>query len=118
MTPADKVEILRACCCVAGADQSIDPNESTLLNKLAREIGVGRASLGAMIDRGSNDPEFHKQQFKILRSDPDRAIATLIEVAMADGTISAAEEIVLRNLAANLQIADDQLNRLLESARQ
>jgi len=116
MTPSEKVEVLRASCCVAGADSNTDDAENTLLTKLAKEIGVGKASLEAMIERAENDPDFHQQQFQILKSDPAPTVAILIEVAVADGVLSEREITVLRNLATNLGIQPEVMDQLLKAA--
>ena len=65
MTPTQRVEILRACCCIAGADGETTPDELAQIKQLAEAEGVGEASLNAMIERAEKDPDFFKQQFKI-----------------------------------------------------
>lgn len=117
MTPAEKVELLRACCCVAGADQLTGEKELPLLQKLAVEIGVGKASLEAMISRGESDSEFHRQQFKILKADPAKTMATLIEVALADDILLDSERTVLKNLADNLNVLGDIFDQLIDAAQ-
>ena len=117
MTPAEKVEVLRAACCVAGANRETVESESVLLNKLAREIGVGQASLGAMISRSQEDDTFHQDQFRILKSDPPQTMAILIEVAMADGSISDREQVVLENMASNLGVTPEVTAQLLQAGR-
>jgi tellurite resistance protein len=116
MMPQEKVEILRASCCVAGADQNTSGAEKQLLEKLAGKIGVGAASLNAMIERSETDPEFHKCQFDILKTEPTKTMAILIEVAVADGTISDSETGVLTNLGANLGVDAAIVNQLIAAA--
>ena len=113
MTPMQKVDILRAACCVAGIDGQTTDAEKAVINKLASDAGVGRASVEAMIDRGSTDPEFCKEQFCILKEDPQESMAALLEVAMADGTLSDAEAQVLRSLAEQLSIPPDVFDQLI-----
>lgn len=116
MMPQEKVEILRASCCVAGADQNTSGAEKQLLEKLAGQIGVGQASLSAMIERSETDPEFHKSQFDILKTEPTKTMAILIEVAIADGTISDSEKEVLINLGANLGVEAAIVKQLVDAA--
>ena len=107
MDPSTKVEVLRACCCVAGADGECSESEMALLQRMAKEIGVGQASLRAMIDRGVSDPAFYQQHFKILKADPSQALAILFQVAAADGTLPDAEVAVLNGLAENLDVPQE-----------
>ena len=117
MTPAEEVEILRACCCVAGADGDIGERELEILQQLAKNIGVGQASLQAMIERGKSDPEFHKKQFSILKSEPTRAMAILIQVATGDEDINEREAAVIYNLASNLGVEASIVEQLLHAAK-
>jgi len=99
MTPMQKVDVLRAACCVAGIDGAPTPSELKVIDKLAADVGVGRASLEAMIARGATDPSFHEEQFRVLKASPQESIAALLEVAMADGELSENETAVLKSLA-------------------
>lgn len=113
MTPMQKVDVLRAACCVAGIDGQPNPAEQAVIQKLAGEVGVGKASLDAMIARGASDPDFHEEQFRVLKADPQDSLAALLEVAMADGTISAEETDVLRALSQNLGISNELFEELI-----
>ena len=113
MMPMQKVEILRAACCVAGIEDGVSENEKTLLDKFAQEVGVGKASLTAMIERATTDPEFHKQQFRILKENPQQCLATVIQVAMSDGSVSDSESQVLKSLSDNLGVPSEIFNQLL-----
>lgn len=112
MDASVKVEVLRASCCVAGAGGDSSDAEKVILDRLAREIGVGRASLNAMIERAETDPDFHKQQFDILKAEPKETLAILFQVAMADNVITEDEVNVLRNLADNLNVPQDVFEQL------
>ncbi|MFK7769801.1 MAG: TerB family tellurite resistance protein [Mariniblastus sp.] len=116
MTPMQKVDVLRAACCVAGIDGQPKESELAVINKLAGEVGVGRASLEAMIDRGATDPNFYQEQFKILKSDPQQSMAALLEVAMADGHITENETLVLRGLAGRLEVPEAVFDQLITGA--
>lgn len=117
MTPMQKVDVLRAACCVAGIDGEIGAGEAKLINRIAREVGVGKASLEAMVQRASNDPDFHQQQFRILKSDPQHCMSVVMEVALADGEISDLESSVLQSLSENLQVPPDVFDQLIAKAR-
>lgn len=115
MTPMQKVEVLRAACCVAGIDGNVDDGELNLLARMAKEVGVGKASLAAMVQRASTDPQFHKEQFKILKEDPQQCLATVLEVALADGKVTEAETHVLKSLSDNLKVPGDVFDELLKA---
>ena len=116
MTPTQKVEVLRACCCVAGASGGATDRENVIVKRLAGEVGVGRASLNAMIDRAESDPEFYKEKFRVLKGDPQETMVLLLQVAMADGVIEDSETKVLRELAANLEVPTPVFEELLTKA--
>lgn len=116
MDASVKVEILRASCCVAGADGGSSDPENQILKKLAKEIGVGSASLGAMIDRAETDPDFHRQQFEILKAEPTSTMAILFQVALSDGVLTDDELLVLKNLADNLEVPAEVFQQLHEAA--
>ena len=118
MTPMEKVEILRACCCVAGADGECTPEEVRLLQKLADQVGVGQASLTAMTQRSETDPDFYQQQFKILKTDPQQTMAVLMQTALANGRLIPEEQRVLRGLADNLGVPEDVFQRLMQASTQ
>ena len=113
MTPMQRVDVLRAACCVACSDGAIADQELGLVSRLAKEVGVGQASLTAMIERSMKDPEFHREQFKILKEDPKQCLAAVLEVAMADGVLTDVEQAVLRSLADNLQIPTEVFDELM-----
>ncbi len=113
MTPLQKVDLLRAACCVAGCDSETTSAERQLIDRLAKDIGVGGASVNAMIARAQTDPEFHRLQFQVMKKDPSQTMAILLEVAMADGKLSNAEIDVLRGLSSNLEVAPAVFDELL-----
>lgn len=115
MTPMQRVDVLRAACCVAGIDGQPNENEIKVINKLAAEVGVGRASLEAMIERGATDPNFHEEQFRVLNADPQATMAALLEVAMADGSVSDEETRVLRALSSRLSVTEEVFNELISN---
>lgn len=117
MTPMQKVDILRAACCVAGCDGEISEHELHLIQKMAAEVGVGNASLEAMLTRAVSDPDFHREQFRVLKSDPQDSLAELFEVALADGGLNRQEIEVLRALAGKLEVPATQFDELIGRVR-
>jgi len=88
MTPTQRIDLLRAACCVANAGDDVSESEMVVIQKLIKEVGVGRASVEAMMDRAKKDPDFCQDQFKILKSEPAEAMLFLLQVAMADGKVT------------------------------
>lgn len=117
MTPMEKVDLLRAACCVAGIDGKVEEPERAVIERLASEVGVGQASMNAMIDRGVRDPDFYKMQFRILKADPEKSMSVLLEVALADGKITDAETHVLRGLSEKLNVPGEVFDKLMISLK-
>ena len=113
MTPTQQIELLRAACCVAGIDKDASEAEMSVIDKLVKQTGVGRASLQAMVDRATSDEEFYKEQFNVLKADPSESMAFLLQVAMADGKLTEGEIHVLANLSQRLDVAADDFQRLI-----
>jgi len=118
MSAMIKVEVLRAACCVAGADGEATDAERELLNRLAKETGVGQASMEAMISRACNDQNFCDEQFRVLKADPQEAMGILLNVAMADGSIDEGEAQILKVLSEKLAVPSEIFDALLQKARE
>lgn len=118
MNPMQEVEILRAACCVAGIDGEVTENELVMINKLAAKAGVGRASLEAMIERGKADPEFYKEQFRVLKDQPKKSMVAIFKVATADKSLSADEINILRKFAEKLGISSESFDAVVEKVSQ
>ncbi len=113
MTPEQRVDLLRAACCVAGIDGETSPKEQMLIDKLASNVGCGTASVTAMVARSKEDPQFYQDQFKVLKEDPQQVMAVLLEVAMADGELQESEKEVLVGLANNLKVPTEIVDKLI-----
>ena len=117
MKSFEKLEILRAAVCIAGVDGKVDDQELRLIEKLAKEIGVGRASREAMIDRAVNDPDFHKQMFRVLKTETDQTMLTMFHAAMVDGKLDESEIKVLKHFATKLGVPDETFEKLAAKAQ-
>ena len=113
-----KVQVLRAACCVAGADGLNEPPERRIVDLLAREVGVGDASLQAMLERATEEDDYYKDQFRVLKSDPKETMALLFSVALADGKLEQSELDVLGRLAQKLGVTDEQFTKWVAEANQ
>ncbi|MEC7696742.1 MAG: hypothetical protein VYA11_06575 [Planctomycetota bacterium] len=113
-----RVEILRAACCVAGADLTIAEAEKPLLDRLAREAGVGFASLEAMMERATQNEDFYREQFRVLSADPKMTMTLLFKVAISDRQLDPQEVKILKFLATQLEVSGDQFERWLQQTRE
>jgi tellurite resistance protein len=118
MSAMIQVEVLRAACCVAGANGETTEAERELLNKLAKKTGVGLASLEAMVSRACEDDSFCNEQFRVLKAEPKEAMSILLEVAMSDGVIDESEESILKVFAKKLDVPADVFELLLNKAKE
>lgn len=117
MKSFEKVEILRAAVCVVGADGKVTEAESKLIDKLAGEIGVGLASREAMLNRGKNDPDFCKEMFRVLKTDPKETMLILFQAAMVDRDLDETELRVLKVFAEKLGVSESVFSKLVENAK-
>lgn len=117
MKSFEKLEILRAAVCIAGVDGEVDEQELKLIEKLSKEIGVGRASREAMIDRAIKDPDFHKQMFRVLKTETDQTMLTMFHAAMVDGKLDDSEIKVLKHFAEKLDVSDETFEKLVAKAQ-
>ncbi|MEC9094888.1 MAG: hypothetical protein VX438_19425 [Planctomycetota bacterium] len=116
MKSFERLEILRAAVSVVGVDGEIHEGEKALIEKLAGEIGVGLASRTAMLDRAQNDPEFHQQMLRVLKTEPEQTMAILLNAAMADGELAESEVKVLKHFATKLEFEEARLEALIDDA--
>ena len=112
----DQVQILRAACCVAGIDEHVNDRERELLERIAEHVGVGRASLRAMIDRAQSESDYYEEQLHLVRGDPDQAMKVLLSLAVTDKDVSADERIILRHFAGVLGMEGARFDQLLAAA--
>ncbi len=113
----NKVEVLRAACCIAGLDGRITSDERRMLEQLAEQVGVGQVSLNAMIERATGDPRFYQELFDDLRTTAENTMRVLFTVACADRELSDTELQTLYHFAALLGMDDKRFNQYIAAAR-
>lgn len=113
----NKVEVLRAACCIAGLDGRITPDERRMLEQLAEQVGVGQVSLNAMIERATSDPRFYQELFDDLRTSAENTMRVLFTVACADRELGDTELQALYHFAALLGMDDKRFNQYIAAAR-
>lgn len=109
-----QVELLRAACCVAGVDGHTSDSERRALERFASEIGVGSASLNAMIDCAESDKDFYSDQFRVVKAEPKKTMQQLFQIAILDGKLRTDEALVLKRLSRRLAVPDAQFDSWLK----
>ena len=109
-----QVELLRAACCVAGADGEVSDRERQFLERIAGKAGVGGASLAAMIECAEQDENYYKSQFRIVSGDPRRTLEILFKVAAKDGRLTQSEVQMLKRLSKPLGMAPQDFDTWLK----
>ena len=112
-----KVQVLRAACCVAGAAGRTEPAERRIVDVLAKEVGVGEASIEAMIQRAETEENYVNDQFRVLKADPKETMVLLFTVALADGSLEENEIAVLRRLSERLDVTPEDFEKFLSEAK-
>lgn len=112
----ERVEILKAACCIAGADGEISQRERESLKKMADEIGVGAASLDAMMDLAITDEKFRGSQLRMVHKDPAGVFETLYRMARLDPDVPTPERKLLTHFGRKLGLDTDQMNEIIRRA--
>lgn len=107
-----RVELLRAACCVAGADGSAGPAERIVLTRLACDAGMNASTMENLIHRAETDEQFYETQFRKVTTEPNATMEFLFAVALADNDLTTKELGVLYKMADRLGVSDDDFARL------
>ena len=111
-----QVDLLRAACCVAGADGETTEAERKALEKLADRAGIGAASLGAMIDCAETDERFLESQFRVAVKSPRKTMDLLFKMAIIDGSLRRDEAVVMKRLAKMIDVTSEQFDAWLKQS--
>ena len=111
-----RIELLRATCCVAGADGSTGKIERMLLEKLANNAGVETVVLDRLIRRAETEEDFYTAQFRKVTTDPAATLEFLFQVALTDRVLTIRESNVLFQLAQRLGVPEEQFEKLRTAA--
>ncbi len=71
-----------------------------------------------MIARGETDPEFYKEQFRVLKDNPRKAMVSILKVATADHSLAKDEIEVMRKFAKKLGISSESFDAAIEKIAQ
>ncbi len=110
----EKIEMIRALIALAAADGKISASERGLLTRFAKRVGIGKASLDAMIEKALADPSVRDDLFRRTMSDPELALEMLVASARLDGDITSNEREVLIHVRGVLDIPMDEFAQVYE----
>ena len=111
-----KVDLLKAACCVAGADGETSEPERRMLQRLADDSGIGAASLAAMIECAETDERFLETQFRVAVAKPREALQLLFKMAIVDGRLRKEEAVMLKRLSKRLKVQSAQFDAWLKQS--
>jgi tellurite resistance protein len=104
--------MLRAVVVMALADGEISPGEKGLLKGLADRVGIGQASLDAVIDRARNEPSMRDDLFHRGVENAETALELLVGAARLDGEITDEERELLVHLMARLNVPTERFSEI------
>jgi hypothetical protein len=104
LTYGENSELFKAVLAVAGIDGKVTRAEQGLLGGLAERVGVGAASLNAMMAAAAREPDLKSKLFSRSMREPVRAMELLVAAARIDGEISEEERQLLLHVAETLKL--------------
>lgn len=115
-----KAEMLLALAQLAWADGEVAKEETETITRMADRIGVNLVERIATLDKGlSQPPESDLVHLEEVFPDQEQrrtALQMLVTLSMADGRVDPAEEEFIRNMAARLQISEQDLDGMRAQA--
>ena len=109
----DKVDVLRAACCVAGLDGEISEEEERLLRRLKDSAGVGEASFNAMCEMATDEREnYYERQLDFLSTEPEKIVRMLLQIARADEKVTRNERVVVQHLAEKIGVDSERFEEI------
>lgn len=108
------LELLRAAICVAGFDGTVDQTELAVVRGLVERVGVGRASLKAMIELSCKDKNLYRSQLRLAQPDTDAALSLLVKVARSDGELTPDERILVTHFGDKMGLSPEQVDAIID----
>lgn len=115
MRNIEELELLKAALAVAVADGEIRRSEMGVVEGLAMRLGVGRASLEAMLEAAQKDDSTADNILIRSKERARRALELLVAQARIDGEISAEERGVIVRIATSLNLTGDEFQSIYEA---
>ncbi len=115
MANMEELELLKAAIAVALSDGELRRSEKGIVEGLALRVGVGRASLDAMIDAARHDDSTADNILILSKERARSALELLVAEARIDGDISNEERAVLVRIAMALGITGDAFQAIYQA---
>ena len=107
MDQLEKMDLLKAALAVAMADGVLTRSEKGVVEGLAARIGVGKASLDAMLEAAEQDKSIADNMFIKDKEKAHTAFELLVAQARIDGEIGKNERELTVRIAKSLKISDE-----------
>jgi tellurite resistance protein len=108
-------ELLKAVLAVAVADGELRRSERGVIEGLATRVGLGRASLDAMIETAEQAGPIGGSLLFKSKEQACRALELLVATARIDGDISDEERAVIVRIATSLNLDSDEFRSVYEA---
>ncbi|MHC4445033.1 MAG: hypothetical protein ACYTF1_18940 [Planctomycetota bacterium] len=115
MTDIEKLELLKSALLVAVADGKLKHSEMGVVMGLAARVGVGRASLEAMIDAANDGRMGHDDILMRSSRSARTALELLVAQARIDGEITDAEREVLVLIGSRFNITGEEFQKIYQA---
>ncbi len=115
MGSMEDLELLKAALVVAVADGGIRRSEKGVVQGLAQRVGIGRASLEAMIEAAEQDDSIADNILIGSTATARSALKLLVAQARIDGEVSDEERSVLVRIATTLGITGDEFQAIYQA---
>ncbi|MCH7995304.1 MAG: hypothetical protein IIB57_12795 [Planctomycetes bacterium] len=106
MDHLEQLDLLKAALALAMADGVLTRSEKGVVEGLATRVGIGKASLDAMLEAAEHDASIADNILIKDKVKAHTALELLVAQARIDGEISADERDLLVRIAKSLQISD------------
>lgn len=115
MNDMEQLELLKAALAVAVADGQLKRSELGVVRGLALRVGLGEASLQAMMEAAKQDPHFGNNILMRSSNSARLALELLVAEARIDGEISDEERALLIRLAERLEVSGEEFTELYKA---
>ena len=116
MKDLERLELLKAALAIASADGHMSKPELGVVLGLAARVGVGRASLEAMMDRIQRGDTSIADQIVMQSPESARtALELLVAQARIDGRITDPEREILVRIATRLNITGEEFKTIYQA---
>ncbi len=111
------VEMIKALCCLGGADTDVTVEEIQLLGNLAGHVGIERSVFNAEVEKTRNEETIRARHLEAATRDAPAAMGELVKVARDSGALGEGHGMMLLwRLASKLEMDPSQFEALLSAS--